>query len=180
MFDIFNPKQKYIGHNPPASYVMIGMFVVIFFVIITGALTFGIQEGKGIFSFLNDSFFKKMELFEELHEILANLVIVLIVAHIGGVLTDKLLHSKHETLNSIVTGYKKTSDQVSISLTFFQKLIALFFFLLLIGFLVFNLTEPKNVFVASKYKPIDYTSQNELFVDECASCHTLYPSKSFT
>ncbi|MEZ4693645.1 MAG: hypothetical protein R2837_06580 [Aliarcobacter sp.] len=28
----------------------------------------------------------------------------------------------------------------------------------------------------SKYEAIDYKTQNELFVKECASCHTLYPS----
>ncbi|PLY10706.1 MAG: cytochrome B [Arcobacter sp.] len=179
MFNIFNSEQKYVGHNPPASFVMIGMFVVIFFVIVTGALTFGIQEGKGIFSFLNDSFFKKMELFEELHEILANLAIVLIVAHVGGVLTDKLLHSKHETLSSIFTGYKKTKESVSIKLTFFQKLIAVFFLFLMIAYFVFNVSSPKNILVASKYEPIDYEKQNELFVSECASCHTLYPSQFF-
>ena len=65
---IFEEKLKYIGHNPLASYVMISMFVVAILAIITGALAFGIQEGKGILSFLNSSFFKEMELFGEIHE----------------------------------------------------------------------------------------------------------------
>lgn len=174
--NIFNKEQNEVGHNPPASYVMMGMLILAVLIIVTGALAFGVQEGKGIFSFLNDSIFKKMKLFKEIHELLANLFIVLIVAHLGGILVDKILHSKHETLNSIVTGYKKTSVQEGITLTFFQKLIALFFLILLIAFLIFNIAEPKNVLVASKYTPIDYTAQNELFVQECASCHTLYPS----
>lgn len=178
LLNIFNTEQKDIGHNPAASYVMIAMFVLAFIVIITGALAFGIQEGKGIFSFLNDSFFKKMKLFKEIHEVSANLFIVLIVAHVGGILVDKLLHTKHETLNSIFTGYKKTTQEESVKLTFFQKLIALFFMLLIIAFLVFNVSEPKNILTASVYEPIDYKKQNELFVSECASCHTLYPSAS--
>lgn len=49
MKNILNPDQKYIGHNPAASYVMIAMFVVCFLTIATGVLAFGIQEGKGIF-----------------------------------------------------------------------------------------------------------------------------------
>lgn len=178
LLTIFNHEQKYIGHNPPASYVMIGMFIVVFLVIATGALTFGIQEGKGIFSFLNASFFKKMKLFEELHEVLANLLIVLVVAHVGGILTDKLLHSKHETLQSIFTGYKATQEKSSIVLTVFQKFIAFIFFVALVAFLVFNIIQPKNVLVASKYEPIDYVVKNELFVSECGSCHTLYPPHS--
>lgn len=178
MLCFFNSEQKYIGHNPPASYVMLGMFIMVFIVIATGALTFGIQEGKGIFSFLNDSFFKKMELFEELHEFFANLLIVLIVLHVGGVLSDKLLHGKQETLQSIFTGYKITQEKSSITLSLFQKFIAFIFFVALIAFLVFNLIQPKNILVASKYQSIDYMAKNELFVNECGSCHTLYPPHS--
>lgn len=174
MLNIFNHEQKYIGHNPAASYVMMGMFIVVFIVIATGALTFGIQEGKGIFSFLNDSFLKNGT-FEELHEILANLLILLIVAHLGGILTDKLLHGKQETLQSIFTGYKVTQEKSSITLTLFQKFIAFIFLVALLGFLVFNFIQPKNILVASKYQSIDYMAQNELFVNECGSCHTLYP-----
>ena len=173
---IFEENQKYIGHNPLASYVMISMFVVAILTIITGALTFGIQEGKGIFSFLNSSFFKEMELFEELHGFLSGLFIALIAAHVGGVLVDKLLHKKHETLNSIVTGYKVTNENESIKLNIYQKMFSLLMFIFFIGFLIFNFYNPKNIFVASKYEAIDYKTQNELFVKECASCHTLYPS----
>ena len=178
MLNIFKSEQKYIGHNPPASYVMIVMFIVVFFVIITGALTFGVQEGKGIFSFLNEPFFRKMELFEELHEVLANLLIVLIGAHIVGVLSDKLLHGKYETFQSIFTGYKITQEKSGITLSFFQKFLAFIFLILLIAFFRFNLIQPKNVLVASKYQSIDSVTQNELFVNECGACHTLYPPHS--
>ena len=104
--NIFEDKQKYIGHNPLASYVMISMLVVCFFAVITGVLAYGIQEGKGIFSSLNSPFFKEMELFEGIHEFLSSLFLVLLAAHIGGVISDRILHKKHETLNYIVTGYK--------------------------------------------------------------------------
>ncbi|MFW2524551.1 cytochrome b/b6 domain-containing protein [Aliarcobacter butzleri] len=178
--NIFEENQKYIGHNPLASYVMIAMLIVTFLVIVTGILAFGIQEGKGILAFLNDSYFKNMKLFKEIHEILANVLIALIVAHISGVMLDRFLHKKHQTLNSIVTGYKMTNESENIKLNIFQKIFALFMFILFIGFLVFNLIEPKNIFIASKFEPIDYKVQNEVFVSECGSCHTLYPTKSFT
>ena len=50
----FKNEQKYIGHNPLASYVMIAMLIVTFIVIVTGVLAYGIQDGKGIASFLNE------------------------------------------------------------------------------------------------------------------------------
>ncbi len=174
---IFEEKLKYVGHNPLASYVMISMFVVAILAVITGVLAFGIQEGKGILSFLNSSFFKEMELFGEIHEFFSGLFIALIVAHVVGVLVDRLLHKKQETLNSIVTGYKITSENESIKLNIYQKMFSLLMFIFFIGFIIFNIYKPNNILVASINKPIDYQTQNELFVNECASCHTLYPSQ---
>ena len=176
--NIFDDKQKYIGHNPLASYVMIAMLIVTFIVIVTGILAYGIQDGKGIASFLNDSFFKKMKLFKEIHEFSANFLIFLIIAHLAGIAVDRLLHKKHETLNSIATGYKMTQEDESIKLSFLQKLFAIFIFIAFIAFLIFNLYKPDNALVASKFKPTDYKTQNVAFVNECGSCHTLYPTKS--
>lgn len=172
---IFEEKTKYSGHNPLASYVMISILVVAILAIITGVLVFGIQEEKGIFSFLNTSFFKNMKLFKEIHELFANLFIALIAAHILGVILDRLLHKNQETLNSIVTGYKVTYTKESIKLNIYQKIFSLLMFIFFIGFLIFNFYNQKNIFLASKYTPIDYKVENHLFVKECASCHTLYP-----
>lgn len=177
--NILGSKQEYVGHNPAASYIMIAMIIVSFLVVISGVLTFGIQEGKGLLSFLNDSYFKDMKLFKEIHEALSTLLIVLIVIHLGGVLSDKLLHPKHETLKSIFTGYKKFEENKSIKLNIFQKAFALIFLILFLSFLLFSFTNQGNLLLVSKYQPVDYEKQNELFVSECASCHTLYPSGYF-
>lgn len=173
--NIFDTEQKYIGHNPIASIVMISMLILLFFVIFSGSLTLGIQEGKGIFSFLNNTFYKEMEIFEEIHEILSNIVIGLIILHLLGVLSDKVLKPKHETLNSIFNGYKNTKTNHSIKLNIFQKLIALLFLAGLIYFFIFSLIDDKNIFIASKFKPINYKQESALFVKECSSCHILYP-----
>ncbi|MCK9455518.1 cytochrome b/b6 domain-containing protein [Sulfurimonas sp.] len=173
--NIFSSKQRYIGHNPIASYVMIGIFIVVFLTIITGILTFGIQEGKGLLSSLNSGFFKEMELFEDIHEFLSSILIALIVLHLLGILSDRVLHAKHDTLNSIFSGYKVTKEDESIKLTIFQKLLATLFLAIFIAFLLFNLITPSNPLIASSHKSVDYKKQNELFVKECASCHTLYP-----
>jgi len=176
--NIFQKDQKYIGHNPMASYVMIGMFIICFIVIVTGIFAFGIQEGKGLLSSLNSSFFKEMELFEETHEFFSGLFIAFIAAHVLGVLSDRVLHKKYETLSSIFTGYKVSKNNEGIKLNIAQKLFSFIMILVFIGFLVFNLYQPKNILIASSYTPINYEIQNELFVTECASCHTLYPSQS--
>lgn len=175
IFNIFNKEQKFVGHNPLASYVMIAMFITVFLIIVSGIFTLGIQEGKGIFSSLNLTFFKNMELFEESHEVLATFLIILIISHLGGIVFDRLLHSKHETLQSIFTGYKRTKKDESVQLNLFQKSIVLLFVILFVLFMVYNIIQPKNILVSSMYTPINYEYENELFVSECASCHTLYP-----
>ncbi len=169
-------KSEYTGHNPIASYVMIGMLVVAFMTILSGILTYGIQEGKGILSFLNMSLFNKMDIFEEIHEFFANLLIVLIVTHISGVILDKILHKQNKTLNSIFSGYKMTTESENIQLNIYQKLIALIIFLCLIVFLAFNISTPKNILTASMYDKTNYKQEKALFVSECASYYILYPS----
>lgn len=178
--NIFSKESKYIGHNPAASYVMIAMLVCTFFIIVTGVLTYGIQEGKGILGFLNETYFKNMKSMDNIHEFFANFFIFLIVLHLAGIVVDKFLHKEVETLKSIFTGFKNTKENNSIKLNIFQKLFVTIMFIFLVAFLVFNLLNPKNILVASINKPIDYKVQNELFVEECASCHTLYPTISFT
>jgi len=178
--EMLTDKSKYVGHNPMASFVMIAILTTVFLTIVTGVLAFGIQEGRGIASGLNSSFFKEMELFEEIHEFFTGVLIALVVAHLGGVLVDKVLHGKNKTLNSIANGYKMTDEKEDITVNFYQKTFAFIMAILFIGFLLFNLTSPKNVLTASVFEPIDYKKENSLFVSECASCHTLYPSQSFT
>ncbi|RXJ68435.1 cytochrome B [Halarcobacter ebronensis] len=176
---IFSSHKEYVGHNPAASYVMLAMLIVTFLTILSGVLTFGIQEGKGLLSFLNSSYFKEMKLFKEIHEAFSTLLIVLIVAHLGGVLSDRILNKKAQTLNSIVTGYKVVKEAKEVRVNIYQKVVATLFFMLFISFLIFSFTNQGNKMLVSKYEPIDYKKQNELFVSECASCHTLYPSTYF-
>jgi len=173
--NIFDTKQVYIGHNPMASFVIVAMLITTLIVILTGILTLGIQEGKGVLSFLNNSYFKSMELLKNIHEFFSNLFLTLIVIHLFGVLSDKILHSKHGILKSIFSGYKNTKKNESIKLNNFQKIFSLIMIVLLISFIVFNLVKPNNMLIISSYKHIDFNTKNELFVSECNSCHTLYP-----
>ena len=123
LFTLFEPKKKYIGHNPAASFAMIGIIIVSLLLVTTGLLTYGTQEGKGIFTFLHETFFKELELFEEIHEFFGALLWFLIAAHVGGVLLDRLLHAKEGTLTSILDGHKNMEGE-SAKLTLFQKAVA--------------------------------------------------------
>jgi cytochrome b len=174
LFSLFNPKKKYVGHNPAASFAMVGIIVVLLLLTVTGLLTYGIQENRGIFAFLHHSFFREMEIFEEIHEFLGTLLWLLIGAHVGGVLFDRLLHAREGTLTSILDGHKNMEGE-SAKLNLFQKAAALLGIGLSLFVLVYALSGEGNIVTAGYHKAVDYKQENPLFVSECASCHTLYP-----
>jgi len=174
LFSLMNPKNKYVGHNPAASYAMVGIIVVMLLLVITGLLTYGVQENRGIFAFLHNSFFRKMEIFEEVHEFLGTILWLLIGAHVGGVLFDRLLHAREGTLTSIFDGHKNMEGE-SAKLNLAQKAAAIIGIGLSLFVLVYALSGQGNIVTASYHQAVDYKKEHPLFFNECGACHTLYP-----
>ncbi len=173
IFNIFGNKKQYTGHNPASSWAIMAMIILGLVSVLSGMVVYGTQEGMGILSFLNISLFKDMDLFEDIHELFANAFMVVIFAHIAGVLLDRFLHNS-KAVESMITGYKD-GDKESLELTIFQKLFGILWIGLSIFLLVYLLMTPSNVFIADANKPVDYKVEHQLFHDECISCHTLYP-----
>jgi len=170
---LLKPKRYYTGHNPAASFVMLAILIVTLFTLLSGVLTYGIQEGRGVFSGLNSTFFKDMEIFEEVHEFFSNLLLLFIFAHLGGIVVDYLLHKESGTLGSMFSGYKNLSDS-NAKLTTIQKFVA-WVFLTVAAVLPIYMILTETALTKSRYSAIDYNKEHPLFVEECASCHTLYP-----
>lgn len=167
-------KTEYARHNPAASWVMIGIVITLIFISISGMLTYGVQEGRGLFSFLNTTLFKEMEFFAEMHEFFFYFLLLLIAMHLGGILSDRLLHPNVDTLHSIFSGYKYLDVKES-ELTSIQKYVAVLFLTLALISPFYVLMSEDSVFTKSSYTNIDYEREYPLFVEECASCHVLYP-----
>jgi len=174
MLTLFSSKKAYVGHNPAAGFAVIGIIAVTLLIALTGMLTYGIQENRGLFAFLHGTFFKEMKLFKEIHEVLATLLYFLIGAHIGGVLLDRLLHPAHGTMRSIVGGYKPFEGR-GIVLTPLQKAIAAAGIGLSLSVPVYLLSVRDNPLTVPYQAAVDYAEAHPLFAQECASCHTLYP-----
>jgi len=135
--------KKYLGHNPAAALVLFSLLIVILLIVISGVLTLGAQESKGIFSSLGSTMFKDMELFEGIHEFLSNFMLLLIFMHLAGILTDRLLHKEDETTKSILSGYKRIQG-INTKINIFQSSIA-------IVFLIFTVLALYYTFVSNTF-----------------------------
>ncbi|MDD3596222.1 MAG: cytochrome b/b6 domain-containing protein [Sulfuricurvum sp.] len=174
LLTLFNPSKHYAGHNPAASYVMIAMLSTVALAIITGILAYGIQENRGLLAFMHTGLFADMDWFGEIHEFFVNLLWVLIAAHVMGVLSDRVLHQSDRTLNSMIDGHKNVDGENAV-LTGPQKIVALIGIGGTIALLIYTLSVPNNPLIAGYNQKIDYEKANPAFVNECGSCHTLYP-----
>lgn len=101
----FRNNKPYIGHNPAASLVMLGIFVVGILCSISGYMLYSVESGS-ILAFNED-------ILEEGHEVIANLFLILVIIHLAGLLTDLVFHRKANTLQSIFTGYKNVEGENS-------------------------------------------------------------------
>lgn len=84
-------RARHLGHNPAGS---VAIWVILGLAVLTGAsgyLTFNEIGG---------------DVLEEAHEVFANAWLLVVFAHVAGVVVESLLH--HENLaGAMVTGYKK-------------------------------------------------------------------------
>ncbi|MGB5867134.1 MAG: cytochrome b/b6 domain-containing protein [Arcobacteraceae bacterium] len=170
----FSKTKEYVGHNPASSYAIVAMILLAFLSIISGLLTYGIEENHGVLSFLHSSYFKDMELFKEIHEFFSNLFLGVIIIHVLGSLIDKFI-KKSDAIDSMISGYKKTTHNETIRTNIFQKILGIVFILATLFSMYYLLFTKENIFLANANIKQDYGVLNNDFAKECGSCHITYP-----
>ncbi|MDH5353326.1 MAG: cytochrome b/b6 domain-containing protein [Gammaproteobacteria bacterium] len=94
----------YLGHNPVAAVMVIALLCSIALTAFTGMVTIA-SEGQGPLA--NTVFASwRGDWIEEVHEFFANFTLVLIVAHVSGVVVSSLLE-RENLVKAMVTGRKK-------------------------------------------------------------------------
>jgi cytochrome b len=174
LLGVFSKGKKYTGHNPASSYAITAMLLLALLSILTGLLTYGIEENRGILSFLHMGFYSDMEVFEELHELFSNLFLGVILIHIAGSLLDKFI-KKNDAIDSMVTGYKTTGQKEDVRTGIFQKAFALLAIATMIFSIYYLVFSKDNMFIAGANVKQDYALLHPQFANECGSCHITYP-----
>ena len=106
--DIFTLRaRRYLGHNPAGGAMIVALLIAIVLTGLSGMLVYGVEEHAGpLAGMLTGVGESWSEVFEEAHEFLANLTLLLVVGHVAGVVVESLLH--HENLvRAMFTGYKR-------------------------------------------------------------------------
>ena len=112
--------EHYLGHNPAGGLMIVIMLIVLFAISFSGLKTYA-TEGKGPLAqaeiilvapaYADDDGYKGKgkrpghKFWEEVHEVLANLMLLLVFIHIAGVIVSSLVH-RENLVRAMVDGKK--------------------------------------------------------------------------
>jgi cytochrome b len=96
--------ERHLGHSPGGGAMVIALIVLLAATVVTGLVVYGGDQQAGP---LAGMFTKEFgESFEDVHEVIANITLAFIVAHVAAVLFASFAH-RENLVRSMVTGYKR-------------------------------------------------------------------------
>jgi cytochrome b len=184
--------MRHIGHNPSGSLAIYLLLVIAMAIGLSGMLTLGSEEQHGLLAGWFD--IAQGGQFKNVHEMLVNLMLALVLVHIAGVIVESLLH-KENLARSMLTGIKLAGSSAQQALPRWRVafvMLALmatftiwwFFYALhaplekLLGMAEGSLGGAKVAWVGPKL------ADNAQWRNECGSCHlafhpSLLPARSW-
>lgn len=154
---------SYTGHNPVGAWMIVGLLSCLSLLIITGMVVWGGQENHGPLAHLVG--YKVGDFSEDIHGIIANILMFAIAIHISGVFVETYF-LKHPVINAMITG-KKTTDDTKANANIWYTIRGAFVFTLIIGSVVYwGTSAPANSMTEAQVLPA--------YKQECGDCHPAY------
>jgi len=102
---------RHIGHSPAGGAMVLALLLIMVAIGVTGLALYGVEEHAGpLASLMSDASESWEEGLEEVHEVLANLALALIILHVAGVVFTSLSH-RENLVRAMVTGRKRSEAQ---------------------------------------------------------------------
>lgn len=99
--------RRHIGHNPAGGAMVIALLLCLLATGLSGMAVYGYQEFMGPFAGLLSELPNSVGRgIEAVHEVLANLTMLLVATHIAGVLLASIQH-RENLVHSMITGCKR-------------------------------------------------------------------------
>ncbi len=100
--------KRYHGHNPAGAAMIVALLIFLAGTVSSGIVLYGMVEGAGPLAALVTEGSEWGELWEEAHEIFANLTLLLVGLHVAGMLFSSYVH-RENLVKAMMTGRKRAS-----------------------------------------------------------------------
>jgi cytochrome b len=161
------------GHNPASSWFTILVLSLGYIIALSGVLLYGAQEGHGLFSFLNESYYAYSSLLLDIHVFSAYTLLVWVLIHISGVLIEQFYH-KTSMFFAMITGYKKSEGEDT-EMCPARDIFSYSVIILAFSILYFTLSHKENFLVQNRFTKTDYAHLYPIYHEKCGDCHKAYP-----
>ena len=112
--------QRYLGHSPAGGAMVVALLAMLAATVVTGLMTYGADKKAGPLAAFYaaegpqpspsvDRSHKPAEesAIREIHDLLADLTLVLVIVHVGGVALASVVH-RENLVRAMITGRKRT------------------------------------------------------------------------
>ncbi len=98
--------RRYLGHNPAGGAMILALILLLLLTLLSGLALYGAAESSGPLAALFSAWsHDQAEWLEEAHELFANLTLLCVALHVGGVVMASLQH-RENLVRAMVTGRK--------------------------------------------------------------------------
>jgi cytochrome b len=107
---VHHRSRRYLGHNPAGAAMILALFVFLAITVTSGMALYGVEDGAGPLAAWVSASEEQEELWEEIHEVFANLTLLLVGLHIAGMLFSSHVHGEN-LVKAMMTGRKRVSSE---------------------------------------------------------------------
>jgi cytochrome b len=108
-----NRARRYVGHNPAGGAMIVALLLCLAVTASSGLVLYAVEEGAGpLAAMLANAAVSHgaEEVWEEVHEVFANLTLFLVVLHVAGVVLSSLAH-RENLIRAMITGRKQVDPR---------------------------------------------------------------------